>query len=67
MNEPRARMLVRGSMLTAFVLSLVSLASWFHWFTLGRALDLPMALAFFGTALGSWLPSRWLRRQHLSL
>lgn len=38
MNELRARMLLRGSILMGFALSMVSLALSFHWLFLGRAL-----------------------------
>lgn len=67
MNELRARMLLRGSMLTAFALSLVSLASLFHWLSLGRELELPMAVIFLATSLCIWLSSRWLRLRGLAL
>ena len=43
MTERRARMLLRGSMLGAFVLSALSLAFGLHWLTLRRELTLPLA------------------------
>lgn len=67
MTEPRARTLLRGSMLSAFVLSLISLAFVLHWLILKRELTLPFAAWCAVTSLSIYLSARWLRRRQLSL
>jgi membrane protein implicated in regulation of membrane protease activity len=67
MTEPRARMLLRGSMLSAFVVSLVSLAFGLHWLTLKRELTFPFAAWCALTSLCIYLSARWLRRRQLPL
>ena len=67
MNERRAHMILRGSVLCATVLSVISLASAFDWLTLGKAQTLALAIALAATGLGMWVPSRWLRKRQLAL
>jgi hypothetical protein len=55
MTERRARMLLRGSMLGAFVLSGISLAFGLHWLTLRRELALPLAAALLLASLCIYL------------
>lgn len=67
MVEQRARMLLRGAMLTVFVLSAVLLASSFHWITIGRSAMLSLGVGSVVTSLFIWLPARWLRRRQMRL
>jgi len=54
-------------MLSTLVLSLISLASAFHWLTLGREQTLVLGVGLALTSLCGWLSSRWLRKRHLPL
>lgn len=67
MTERGARMLLRGSMLSAFLLSPISLAFGLHWLTLRRELTLPFAAWGALTSLCIYLSARWLRRRQLPL
>ena len=67
MTERRARMLLRGSVLSALLLSAISLAFGLHWFTLGKELTLPFAAWCAVTSLCLYLSARWLRRRQLPL
>lgn len=67
MTEQRARMLLRGSMITALVLSPISLGWGLHWLTLKRELTVPLAALYALTSLCIYLSARWLRRRQLPL
>ena len=67
MTERRTRMLLRASMLSALVLSAISLAFGLHWLTLARELTFPLAAWAGLTSLCIYLSARWLRRRQLPL
>lgn len=67
MTERRARMLLRLSVVSAVLVSAVSLGFALHWFILGREATLPFAAWCALTSLCLYLSARWLRRRQLPL
>jgi hypothetical protein len=67
MTERRARLLLRASMLSAFLISPISLAFGLHWLTLRRDMTFPFAVWCGLTSLCIYLSARWLRRRQLPL
>ena len=67
MTERRAQRILRGSLLSAFLLAPISLAFGLHWFTLSRDLTLPLAAWGALTSACIYLSARWLRKRQLPL
>lgn len=67
MNEWRARMLLRASILSGLVLSAITLASVARWFTIEGWQSLAMAIGFAATGLCGWVSRRWLQKRQLAL
>lgn len=65
-DDRQVRMLLRASVFTAALLSLLAVAGALNWLTIGRGPTVALGVALGLTSLCIGLSSRWLRKRGLT-